>query len=298
MIKQGMLLLALLAAGPAGADEAAQAVSAAAAVIAPASTPAPSAWKNTVVTSLNAAQAHFDNWRAGGQDSLAWTVNLGGNAVWEVSSQRWDNELKLAYGQTRNGDADPQKTADNIHAGSVYTRKLNAWVNPYLGVAWDTQFNTGYQYFAGTTFTPVAVSKFMDPGYLTESLGLGYAAGDVFKLAVGAAAKQTFTDAYPLYAADGEHPLGQAQRSEYGANGMAALKLTLGQSLLFSSQLDVFSNLKAADQMNVKWGNLLSAKINSWAAANLNVDFIYDPTTSSQRQLKEGLSLSFSYNLL
>jgi hypothetical protein len=255
-------------------------------------------WKRSLVSGLNVNQAHFDNWRAGGEDSLAWSTLLNGSLRYQTPQRNWSNSLKLAYGQSRIGAAEPIKSADSIHVDSSYTRILNQYVNPFVSVAWDTQFVTGYQYFSGTTLTPVAVSKFMDPGYLSESLGLGYAKGEAFKFKLGAAAKQTFTDAYPGYADDPKTAEVERFKNEWGASAQAELKLSLGQDLLFESKLDLFSNLVASDQIDVKWANLLSAKVNSWLSTNLFVDLVYDKDVSTQRQLKQGLSLTFSYNLL
>ncbi len=255
-------------------------------------------WKKTVVAGLNVNQAYFDNWRAGGENSLAWAGNFLGAAARDKGADLWENNLLLAYGQSKVGELESRKSADSIHADSTYTRKMSAYVNPFASVTWDTQFVEGYQYFPGTTLAPQAVSKFMDPGYLQEGLGVGYAKGEIFKFKIGAAAKQTFTDAFPRYADDPDTLAVERFKSEVGAASLTQLKLTLDQSVLFTSSLDLFSNLHASDQIDVKWSNLLSAKVSSWMSVNLNVDMTYDKDVSTQRQLKEGLSLAFSYSLL
>lgn len=282
---------------PLGAAEAPAGLSSSAEAV-PALTPVPSPWKRSLVSGLTANQAYFDNWRAGGENSLAWAASLNGSLTYETPQRNWSNGLKLAYGQSRIGEAEPIKSVDSIHADSAYTRVLNQWVNPYVSVAWDTQFVNGYQYFSGTTRTPVAVSKFMDPGYLSESLGLGYAKGETFKVKAGGAAKQTFTDAYPGYADDPKTLEIERFKNEWGASAQAELRLSLAQNLLFESKLDLFSNLVASDQLDVKWANLLSAKVNSWLSTQLFVDMVYDRDISTQRQLKQGLSLTLSYSLI
>lgn len=261
-------------------------------------TAAEGAWKENAVTSLNLSQNHYANWAAGGQDSLSWIANLNAGAGRDDAAGAWDSNVKLAYGQNQQGSESARKVADAIHGDSTYTLKLNAWVNPFAGATWDTQFDTGYKYFNGNSPAPLAVSKFMDPGYLAESLGLAMGAGDWFKLRAGAAAKQTFSHEFGAYTVDQEHPSGQACRSEYGASAMAALKLALGQQLLFTSQVDAFSNLRASDQITATWANQLSAKVNSWMAANVTADVLYDRAQSTAGQFREGLSLTLSYNLL
>lgn len=259
--------------------------------------PEPSAFKRSVVAGLEAAQAYFDNWRAGGEDSLAWTGHLEASGAYDRDKNLWENGLKLAYGQSRLDGLDPRKSADSIHADSTYTRRLNAYVNPYASVVWDTQFVEGHQYFAGTTLTPRVVSKFMDPGYLTESLGLGFSQGDWLKFKVGAAVKQTFTDAYPSYADDPDTAAVERFRNELGVSSLTQVQWVLGPGLRLSSSLDLFSNLAAADQMVAQWDSQLSAKVNDWLTANLSVGMRYDKRVSTQRQLSQGLTLGLSYSL-
>jgi hypothetical protein len=260
--------------------------------------PTPSPWKKSLVSGLSVNQAYFDNWRAGGENSLAWTGGLNGMGAWDRDADLWESNLKLAYGQSKIGELEARKSADSIHVDSTYTRRLNQYVNPYVSVAWDTQFVDGYQYFAGTTFTPIVVSKFMDPGYLTESLGVGYAKGETFRFKIGAAAKQTITDCYPRYADDPATLEVEKTKSEVGASSLTELKLVLGKDTLFTSSLDLFSNLKASDQIDAKWSNLLAAKVSSWLTVNLTMEMTYDKDISTQRQLKQGLNVTFSYNLL
>lgn len=298
-MKTPVLFAALLFVAPLHAADAAAAVTEAAVSPTAQALPSPesSVFKRSLVTGLDVAQSHFDNWRAGGEDSLAWTGHLDASGAYDHDKNLWENGLKLAYGQSRLDGLDPRKSADSIHADSTYTRRLNAYVNPYASVVWDTQFVDGYQYFAGTTLTPRVVSKFMDPGYLTESLGLGFSQGDWFKFKVGAAVKQTFTDAYPSYADDPSTTTIERFRNEPGVSSLTQVNWVLGPGLRLSSSLDLFSNLVASDQVVAQWDSQFSAKVNNWLTANLTMGMRYDKRVSTQRQLSQGLTLGLSYSL-
>jgi hypothetical protein len=284
------------AAAASAAAAPAAAAPAAAAQAAPATpTAAPEAWKDNLVSSLNLSQGHYSNWVAGGDDSLVWIANLGGSADLKGDADELDNNLKLAYGQSQIG-SEVRKVADVIHADTDYVQKLNGWVNPFAEVTFDTQFYTGYQYPANGT--AMAVSKFMDPGYMTESLGAACGAGGWLKLRVGAASLQVYTHDFQRYAEDAEHPQGQPTRVEYGASATADLTLSLGQNLLFTSEAIAFSNLHSASQIQAKWNNDLTAKVNSWMSAHVDADALYDDSQSTAGQFMESLSLAFSYNLI
>ncbi|MGH7441572.1 MAG: DUF3078 domain-containing protein [bacterium] len=261
------------------------------------STAKPSPWKNTLVASLNLSQAHYSNWTAGGANSLSWIGELAGSSTLTDPLDVWASNLKLAFGESTIGSQE-QKVADAIHVDSTYTQTLNKYVNPFVGATWDTQFDTGYNYaIGGVVGDNVPVSQFQDPGYLVESVGVGSQYRDMVKIRIGAAARQTFAegsyDTITQYT-----PNGEAVYDQYGVSGMLGLKFSLSQNLLFTSELDIFSNLKSMDDVDGTWNNMLTGKINGWLSANLNCDAIYNNIQSTAGQFYEGLSLTFSYNLI
>jgi hypothetical protein len=293
----GTMVLLLLA-GALKADD--SIVTTAAATAAPVSTtaaPTVSPWKNSLVTSLNLSQAHYSNWVSGGSDSLSWIAQLSGASVLCEPDYSWANNLKLAFGESTIGSQE-QKVADTIHVDTTYNQLLNKWVNPFVGVTWDTQFDTGYNYSVDNVVGDnVAVSQFQDPGYLVESLGVGSKIGDVFKVRIGAAARQTFAEG-PYDTITKFTPDGQAVYDQYGMSGMLGLKLSVSQNMLFTSDLNLFSNLYSMDDVDATWDNELSAKVNSWLSANINCNALYNNIQSTAGQFYEGLSLTLSYTLI
>lgn len=296
-----LLCSALFLTAGLSADEAAKALSDAAAKAAldgaPAAVTATAwGWKQRAQGTVNLSQAYLDNWVAGGDDLLAWQLSFLGSSTLDLEHHNWSNTLKLAYGQSKVGDAEPRKSADSIRFDSVYVPRLFKALNPYASASFETQFYNGYSYASGT---PTAVSKFMDPGYITESLGVGAGTKQAFKTRVGAAAKQTITDAYPKpYADDPNTPAVEKVKSEFGVVWVTDLHLGLADNVTYDSKLDVFSNLKAADQIDVAWSQVLTAKVNAWFNTTLAVDFDYDRDASTQRQLKETLAIGISHDFL
>ncbi|HEY4612086.1 MAG TPA: DUF3078 domain-containing protein, partial [Bacteroidota bacterium] len=129
-------------------------------------------WKHSLVSALTFTQVSYSNWTQGGQNSLAYTVSADGKTDWDVETMNWSNAFKLAFGQTRLGDQGLRKTDDKIDLQTVFTYKLGAYVNPYASATMKTQFAEGKQYDAEGRAT--VVSKFFDPAYLTQGIGVGY----------------------------------------------------------------------------------------------------------------------------
>jgi hypothetical protein len=48
---------------------------------------------------------------------------------------------------------------------------------------------------------------------------------------------------------------------------------------------------------DVRWDNLITAKVNDYVSVNLNVLVIYDVNESLKTQIKEALQLGISYTL-
>ena len=96
-------------------------------------------WQNEVVGSLNLTQTSFDNWVQGGENSLAWQLNLNAKFVNNQEQYNWANTGKVTYGRTKVGDVESRKSIDEIKLESVFTYKMNLYVNPYiLGLFWKS----------------------------------------------------------------------------------------------------------------------------------------------------------------
>jgi len=56
--------------------------------------------------------------------------------------------------------------------------------------------------------------------------------------------------------------------------------------------------LKTLDQIIVRNDNLIAMKVNKYITANFNLVLINDVTVSTRTQMKEALSIGFSYTIL
>ena len=142
-------------------------------------------------------------------------------------------------------------------------------------------------------------SKFLDPGYFTQSLGLGYQPHNDIKSRFGIALKETITSDFPVpYSDDPDTPEFETSRVETGLELVTDLNRKLHENILLISKLELFSNVKAFNKIDVNWDTLVSAKITKLIAVNFNIKLIYDRDVSVKRQLKQALTVGLTYTLL
>lgn len=289
MLRPGAL--ALLFALPAAAQEAAPAVPAAA----DAASESPAyGWKRQATGMLNLSQTHFNNWAKGGTDALSWDINLSGLAVQEQEKFTWESNAKVVYGQTKVNDLASRKSQDEWRVESIYTRKLGAWVNPFAAVAGWSQFTAGYQYDdeAGTR---ELTSEFFDPAYFTQTVGVGITPVENLRERLGFALKQTVSGEHG-YADDADTEDEVEEFSlEYGLSSITEYQFSLMENILATTKLDVFVNFKAVDQVDGRWENKITAKVNKWVSANFELEMLYDKDLSDSYQLRESLSIGINF---
>ncbi|MBU2445170.1 MAG: DUF3078 domain-containing protein [Bacteroidetes bacterium] len=253
-------------------------------------------WKKSVISNLNLTQATFENWTAGGENTLAWQLNLNTDFTLDEEKYNWANKGKFNFGQTKVGDQDTRKSDDEINLESVLIYKFGLYINPFASANFVTQFAKGYNYKAPTK---IAISNFMDPGYVTLSAGVGYSPADYFKTRVGGAVKITSTKDFPVPYADDPKTLAiEKTKTEWGLTSVTDYKRKIHDNIIYASKLELFSNLKAINEVDVRWDNLFSAKVTEYIAVGLNFQLFYDRDLSIKRQLKEALTLSITYSLL
>jgi len=247
-------------------------------------------WQKSAVGLLNFTQNKFDHWKQGGEDAWTWQLNFDGKLNYVQEKSTWNNSLKIAYGKTKLGDAAAKKAADEIKLESVYTYKMNIYVNPYVAATALTQFTKGYNY---GTDPKTTISAFLDPGYFTQSAGLGFQPIEQVKTRLGAALKETMAKEYKDIYADGEE-----LRVEYGAESVTDINWKMAENILFTSKLELFSNLKAMNQIDVNWDNMFTSKITKYIGVSFNVKLLYDRDISAKRQLKETLAVGLTYTFI
>ena len=253
-------------------------------------------WQNELITGLNLSQTQFDNWKQGGENTLAWQFNCQFRFINNQPKIKWANSGKLTYGAIKITGESTRKSIDEIKLESLLTYKLGLIINPYLAFNAMTQFATGYNY---RTEPPQKISAFLDPGYIQEGIGMIAEPYPFLITRVGAAFKQTVTSDYPVpYADDPETKEIEDFKSEVGIESSTELNLRFAENLIFNSKLELFSTLEAIKKTDVSWDNLIIAEISKYFNVNFSLKVFYDRDISVKRQLKQGLAMGITYHIL
>ena len=192
-------------------------------------------WKHNLIAGLTLSQVAFTDWAQGGENALSYTINADGKSVDEEMLSNWVTAYKFAFGQTRLGNQGLRKTDDVIDLSTVYTYKLGVYVNPYASATLKTQFAKGFMY--PTPDTPVQVSAFFDPAYLTQSAGVGYQPSKEIKTRLGIGLREVLTSMFTQYADDPKTLEIEKTSVDGGLESVTNIELQLEENILFTSQL-------------------------------------------------------------
>ena len=149
--------------------------------------------------------------------------------------------------------------------------------------------------------TTIEISKFLNPGYFIESAGLEYHKEDIFKTRLGVAAKQTMVTEEIFaarYSDDPETQKIEKVRNELGMESVSSFKKKIYGNILYSTTLELFSNLKAIDEVDTRWDNLFSAEVAKYITVSFNFQIYYDKDISIKRQLKQVLAVGLTYTFI
>ncbi|UCE20205.1 MAG: DUF3078 domain-containing protein [Gemmatimonadota bacterium] len=249
-----------------------------------------------VIAGLNVTQNTYDNWAAGGEDALAYTLTLNSKIEKNRPKYIWTVTGDFAFGQTKQGD-DPVKNAlDKISVEGLYTYKLGAYVNPYVGLGFDTQFTKGYDY---SQDPKVSRSNFLDPIYIMGGAGAGFFLKPNLKTRLGLAFKETRADKFAnFYTDDPETPAEvEKSRFETGLESVTDFNAKLGENLLYETKLGLFSAFEHLDVVDIKWDNKWTAQVAKYVSVNLNILIYYDEDIVKKTQIKETLAIGLTYTL-
>jgi hypothetical protein len=252
-------------------------------------------WKQSLVAGLNLTQVSYTNWQGGGQNALAYSTLANGRSTYNDTSLNWDNVYDFAFGQTRLGDQGLRKTDDKIDISSTLTYKVGTFLNPYANATLKTQFAKGFTYDAFGN--GMEVSKFFDPGYLTQTAGVGYQPLTEVKLRLGTGFREIITSAFTVYASDPPPAPQQKTRVDGGIEFDSDIAWNLAANLQLVSSFQFFAPYTTLDQIVVRGDNTLTAKVSKYIVVSLDVQLINEKRVTPDTQYKQSLAMGLSYTV-
>lgn len=272
-------------------------------------------WVYDALARFNASQAAYRNWEeGGGTSSLAFTARLEGEAA--RRGERWVQayELRLGFGILNQEGQDLRKSEDRFRWTSTMFYEGDGFFKrfpPTFATNLRTQFAAGFDH-TGNPFQdhvpegdprfaaepPVQTSAFFSPAFITESLGLSYDPSPGFSVRLGGALKQTVVleeDLRVLYDVEPDRRL----RNEAGAEFVATLDQSVSENIQYQSRLRVFMGFTEFESPpDALWENTIHLKVNDWLSTDLELVALFDRNISEAIQLKETISVGFSFDLL
>lgn len=252
-------------------------------------------WTPKGIVGINLSQVAFSNWAQGGQNSLSFTFFSLLGLDYIGDPWKWRNSLKFAYGRTKFGDEEYRTNDNEIFFESTLIYHIGWAVSPYAGATARTAVTKGFNYDSIPSFQIV---DFMDPFYLTEAVGFIYDRIPNFSTRVGIGMKQTFADKFALqYTNDLNTPELEKFKNETGIESVTEYKWEFLENMSYYTYLRLFGTFDDLSVWDVRWDNIIAAKVNDYVSVTFNILLIYDEGESIQRQLKEALQLGISYTL-
>lgn len=245
-------------------------------------------WKTRTSVGINVNQATFsNNWKGGGVNSLAVGGIVNYKAEYSKESYSYVSEVILEYGKVKNKDQLQKKTRDRIFWDNKAALQLSKNWYFFGSINFESQFDAGFSYPKNKEGqeVPNLISKFMSPGYLTESFGFEYKPNKFFSTRIGTgSARQTFVLDTAVYNAK-EPNTGKVTRAptKYGVDFGKKFKNELAFQIVSSFEKEIFTNtmLKSRYQMFIPYDRSL-----------VNIDHRLDVSISSKLNRLMNVSLT------
>jgi hypothetical protein len=251
-------------------------------------------WESKGVSQFQFSQTHFSNWSAGGESALSWAALANIDVGYHAERYSWLNDLDGFYGRTKVGDNASEKTQDEVSIKSLFEYKYGIWANPFISTHFQSQFTPGYNVVEDQK---TRVSGFMDPGYLTESLGWGIKPVKEVNLRFGGAIKQTWALASTGYADDASTAKIETFKNEFGAEIDLSSNYSFDKIFNWTLTYYNFFNFEGVKEVDTSIKNTFTAQLKEWLTVSFYHEFLYDYDQDESYQTQSNFSLNLMYSI-
>lgn len=259
-------------------------------------------WKTWVSFGLNVNQASFsDNWSGGGVNSLALGSLFNYKTDYTKGDRNFVSEIIMQYGRLKNKDQLERKTNDRIFFDNKVALKLSKSWYFFGSLNFESQFDEGFAYSKNAAGQEVRtlISRFMSPGYLTESIGFEYKPSKVFWLRIGTGtARQTFVLDTGIYRTNpknfGVEP-GSRFRNELAFQLVTSIDKDISSNLNLKSRYALFANYEQLNNIDNRLDLTLTARVTRLINVSLAGVALYDDDTDNEIQSSQALSFGLMY---
>ncbi len=265
---------------------------------------------------LGFTQTYLQNWKKGGQSSIAMLMVLKGfaNYVQADGKIKWDNWAEIRNGWIRPGGKNPetQKNDDKFEFTSRFG--VSAFKQWYYSAEFnfETQFFKGYNY--PTEDHPDPISAFMAPGRTYIKLGFEYKPNKNFSVLLSPFTMKNIYVRDTVLIDQTKFGVAQNRKSfwEPGLNADLRFKTNITDDISYQTKYKMFINyLEPFRKFDINWENQLTVRLNDYFNIRLMIHFIYDDDVlfpvyddndvqigeESKLQIKELMTIGFSYKI-
>lgn len=256
-------------------------------------------WDYNWIGGLNGSQAAYRNWSQGGVNTISVTASSVFNLHYRMNKFAYALTTNLKYGKAKLEDDGTRKTDDRIAVNNKFSflfedERWSAFGNINLA----TQFDRGFDYNVAEGEDPILISKFFAPAYFTQIAGIAFKPTDYFVAEAGLALKETIVSDASLSTRYGLDP-GETFRFEPGYSTALNFEKSVVNNVKLISTLETFTNLQRnIRSTDVIFSNEIVGKINNYLNTTFQFVMIYDDDFSTEAQIKQVLSVGFSYSIL
>ncbi len=262
-------------------------------------------WKTTTAIGINLNQAAFsNNWNNGGVNSLALAGLINYKAEYVKENYSYTSEVILNYGKVRNKNQLEKKTVDRIFWDNKAAIQLSKNWYFFGSINFESQFDLGYIYSMSgpeNRETRLPISRFMSPGYLTESLGFEYRPSKFFSTRIGTGtARQTFSLDTALYKNRPDQsnfgvPIGSTFNNDLAFQVVSNFEKEVFQNVNLKARYMVFVPYDRIDYTNHRLDVEVRAKVNRFMNVTVTGVGLYDKNTAARIQASQTLALGLMF---
>lgn len=252
-------------------------------------------WIPSLVTNIGFNQIAFTNWVKGGENSIAWSIltNFSYNNTGDLWAYK--NSIKANYGRSKIGSGKYITTDNEIYIENLVSYDVGWAVSPFFSNSIRTQITKGYNY---KTFPTRQISDLFDPGYITQTLGFTYDKYPNIITRLGIGFQEVITNKFNQYTDNESTSEIEKFKLETGIESVTDFDFKIDDNIIYKSKLRLFSQFTSLDVWDIRFDNIIAAKISKIISVNFSYLVVYEKSQSLKTQVKEGLQVGFVLNIL
>lgn len=252
-------------------------------------------WIPSLVTNIGFNQVAFTNWVKGGDNSIAWSILT--NFSYNNFSDLWTykNSLKIMYGRSKIGSGTYITTDNDLYIENLVSYNIGWAVSPFFSNSIRTQISKGFDY---KTTPAKQISDLFDPGYITQTFGFTYDKYPNIITRLGIGFQEVISNKFNQYTDNVTTSNVEKFKLETGIESVTDFNFKVDDNIIYKSKLRLFTQFKSLDVLDVRFDNIIVAKVSKLISINFNYFVVYEKALSTKVQIKEGLQVGLVFNIL